>query len=94
MGCGMSEPGVGVFIGVGDEIWNFLEFFLNFLELQRIHQRLADVDESDRATSASRYPLPLAPALAPTRQRTASLSPPSRPPLAPLSAPARAAAGR
>ena len=70
---------MGVFIGGGEEILGFLPFFSNFLSQQRLPQRLADVDESARATSGSRY----APALARTRQRTARLSPPSRPPPAP-----------
>jgi hypothetical protein len=74
-----------------DEIWNFLQKNSNFFELQRIPQRLADVDESDRATTASRYPLSSRsrPALAPplARSRPASASPPSRllsPPSRPL----------
>lgn len=78
MGCGMSETGVGVFIGVGDEIWNFLEFFSNFLELQRIHQRLVDVDESQRATSASRCRRHYRPRYRSPCHRAAPLPPASR----------------
>ena len=63
------KPVGGVFIGVGDENWDFLEFFSNFLELQRIVQRLRDVDESQLATSASRCHYRPARATDLTRQR-------------------------
>ena len=78
----MSETGMGVFIGVGDEIWNFLEFLSNFLELQRIPQRLIDVDESQRATSASRC----AAAIAPLPPRHAIAPPPLSPACRPATA--------
>jgi hypothetical protein len=35
MGCGRSENRVGYLWRVGDEIWDFLQFFSNFLELKR-----------------------------------------------------------
>jgi hypothetical protein len=72
------------------KFWGFLAFFSKFLNQQRLPQRLADVDESELATSASRWhyrlaPAPLSPRSRPPsrplppRQRAASLSPPSRP---------------
>jgi hypothetical protein len=87
------------------KFWGFLAFFSKFLNQQRLPQRLADVDESDRATSASRYPSRLAPAPLsprsrppsrplPPRQRVASLSPALAPLSPALAPPARAPAGR
>lgn len=60
--CGMSETIWGVFIGG-------FGIFSGFFE----PQRLAEVDESDCATSASRYTLP--PASRPLSPALAHLSP-------------------
>ena len=59
------KPGWGIYRGVGDEIWDFLQFFSNFWSSNgqiTANSTANSLDESQRATSAWSPPLP-------TRQR-------------------------
>ena len=90
----MSETVGGIYRGVGDQISNFLEFFSIFLEVQRLSQRLYEMDQSDGATSADRYNSAIAAAIAHLSPVAATASPALAAAIARLSPLMGARAGR